>query len=470
MYAHLSRVVWNAIRHSIPGDGWLRQVQGYGMVACYFGACAGDRMDFCCGVWDNGLQMIDRAEGESMESSERYPSYVATVAKALSAAPQPLSVEHLVEEVAGQRPNNKGTRSAVYRALKQLFQAVPVAPGRYGWLSNLLRDNYFRHTLSADEVRKGHLLLDELEHAVFFPQFFQYHRADARRVKVELFGGEMLQAEAAIERKTWCLRIGKPLTDWIDEQGGQAYDDIIIGVLDAGSGVYTLRLQPREARDEETIQSRNMEVAATAEELVVASRREQKMIPTWELAAMLIGRGLFGEMAPPDDLHLVLHTFSGLALQEGIGYTMAEHSPIMRSVVKPAAQYRSTDVEMKNNPFGGSPWNGDDWDDEDDEFGAAANNDDDGDDETCADYESYVDYFRESKVGGAPLSHDDYHLLEAELELLIGLEQEFGYLLPDQQRRVEELGERLFIDLDALRNDLDMPGGPGADDPPFWVN
>jgi hypothetical protein len=412
--------------------------------------------------------MTYKVEGEIMESSERYPGYVAKVAKALSAAPQSLSVDDLVEEVAGARAASRGARSVVHRALKELFQAVPVAPDRYGWLSNLLRGSYFRHTLAPEEVRKGILLLDELEHAAFFPQFFQYHRADARKIKVEFFGGDMIQAEAAIEKKTWCLRIGKPLVDWIDEQGGQPHDDLIIGVLDAVSGVYTLRLQPHEVRDEELIQTHNMELAALAEELVNGRRRDEKLIPTWELAAMLIGRGVFAETTPPDDLHLVLHTFSGLALQEGIGYTMLDHSSITRGAMKSAAQFRTADAEMRNNPFGGPPWNADDWDD--DEFSAEDDEQNDGDDDSCADYESYVEYFRENKTPGSPLSHDDYHLLEAELELLIGLEQEFSYLLPEQMRRVDELADRLFIDLDALRNDLDMPGNPGMDDPPFWVN
>lgn len=401
-----------------------------------------------------------------METSERYPGYVAKVAKALSAAPQALSIDELIAEVGGsQHAASKGARSIVLRALNQLYQAVPVAPGRYGWFSNLLRDNYIRHTLTPDEVRKGHLLLDELEHAIFFPQFFQYHRADTRKVKVELYGGETILADAAIERKTWCLRLGRPMIDWIDELGGQANDDLIIGVLDAESGVYTLRLQPREVRDEEVIQDRNMEMAAIAEELVSGTRREQKMIPTWDLAALLVGRGLFAETTPPDDMHLVLHTFSGLALQEGIGYTMLDHSTITRSAVKPTAQFRTADVEMRNDPTAGPSWDADDWDDDDD-FDAESEDDDD----TCADYDSYVEYFQENKTPGAPLSHDDYHLLEAELELLIGLEREFGYLLPEQQRRVDDLAERLFIDVDALRNDLDMPGGPGMDDPPFWVN
>ncbi|MBK8049082.1 MAG: hypothetical protein IPK16_19400 [Anaerolineales bacterium] len=71
---------------------------------------------------------------------------------------------------------------------------------------------------------------------------------------------------------------------------------------------------------------------------------------------------------------------------------------------------------------------------------------------------------------GAPLGHGDYHLLEAELELL-GLEQEFGYLLPEQQARVQALAERLFIDPEVLRSrEQDAPDEGDFDEPPFWQN
>ena len=50
---------------------------------------------------------------------------------------------------------------------------------------------------------------------------------------------------------------------------------------------------PREMRDEAALQERNMQVALVAEELVASSRRADKLLPTWELAAMLIGRGVY---------------------------------------------------------------------------------------------------------------------------------------------------------------------------------
>ncbi|MCB0149992.1 MAG: hypothetical protein KDE01_20380, partial [Caldilineaceae bacterium] len=95
------------------------------------------------------------------------------------------------------------------------------------------------------------------------------------------------------------------------------------------------------------------------------------------------------------------------------------------------------------------------------------------DEDSCPDYESYLEGFRMADIDEPPLSHSDYHLLEAELETLLGLEQEFGYLLPEQGKRVDELAIRLFIDPESLRGDDGVnPSGfaDDDDDTPFWQN
>jgi hypothetical protein len=111
--------------------------------------------------------------------------------------------------------------------------------------------------------------------------------------------------------------------------------------------------------------------------------------------------------------------------------------------------------------------------DEDEPFGMESGED------TCPDYESYLESHRMAGEPGAPLSHSDYHLLEAELETLLGLEQEFGYLLAEQSKRVDDLAERLFIDPESLRDFDDFDDGlddgldEGLDDDdqsPFWKN
>ena len=108
-----------------------------------------------------------------MSNAERYPSYLSCVVQVLSASAHPMSLDALISTIERQRPITKGARQAVHRAIKQLYQAVPVAPNRFGWLSRLLDRNIFRHPLSSEEARRGFIMLDELEHAVFFPEFFQ---------------------------------------------------------------------------------------------------------------------------------------------------------------------------------------------------------------------------------------------------------------------------------------------------------
>lgn len=406
-----------------------------------------------------------------MEQSERYPSYITSVANALSTSSQPLSVDALVDKVRGQRPIGKGVRSAVYRALKQLYQAVPVGHGQYGWLSHLLRDNVFRHPLTNDEVRRGFLLLDELEHAVFFPQFFQTHRPDSRRLSIELYNGPTLEAEAAVERRTWSLRMGAPLAEWIDEIGGQGRDDLIITVLDAHAGQYLVRLQPREARDEDAVRDRSLLIAMAAEDLVADSRRSGKPMPTWELAALLIGRGMFLDPVPPDDLHLALQRYSMLALTNGQGYMLKDPhdvgspSKTSRAAFPPAIPDGDRERRPDRQPWTSSEGEQDVMNYEPDFFG-------DDDSDSCQDYEDYLEQHEEAGAKGEPLAHGDYHLLEAELEMLIGLEQEFGYLLPDQSHRVDELAERLFIDADALRKlvEEESEEDDDLDGPAFWQN
>jgi hypothetical protein len=417
-------------------------------------------------LWHNGDVKPESQEGVGMEQSERYPSYVASVANALSTSVQPLTIDALVENVRGQRPTSKGVRSAVYRALKQLYQAVPVGEGQYGWLTHLLQGNVFRHPLSGEEARRGFLMLDELEHAVFFPQFFQTHRPDSRNLKIELMGGEVVECEAAIERRTWSLRLGAPFVDWVEEQGGQGHDDIIIMVMDAAAGHYLLRLQPREVRDEDAIHDRNMIVALAAEELVADWRRSGQVVPTWELAALLIGRTLFTDSTPPDDLHLLLQRHSNLALLNGKGYVIksAQDAGSTRAPArsKSSSSIESTSVglprQLENSSEGEMDFGPEDFED--------------GEVDSCQDYEEYLEQLAESGRLTTPLSHSDYHLLEAELEMLVSLEQEFGYLLPDQQTRVNELADRLFIDPEVLRN-MEQEGyddDDAMDGPQFWQN
>jgi hypothetical protein len=89
--------------------------------------------------------------------------------------------------------------------------------------------------------------------------------------------------------------------------------------------------------------------------------------------------------------------------------------------------------------------------------------------EYCEGYQSYLTEFYNVNSDQSPLSHIEFHLLEAELEMLVGLEQEFGYLMPEQEQRKLELAERLFIDLNYFFDDGDLDQSD-FDEPPYWDN
>lgn len=436
-------------------------------------------------------------------AKDNHPSYVSCVADILSSSAVPLSVDSLVSRVQAQRPVGRGVKSAIYQAINKLYQAIPVAPGRYGWLSYLLRDQWFRHPLNSVEIRKGFLLLDELEHAVFFPQFFQDQESDARTVQIELMGGPVIVATANIEQGTWALRLGTPFVEWVDAVGGTTHDDLLICAQDAVGGKYFARLQPREARQEEVITERNRQLVHAAEQIVSADRKSRSAVPVAELAAALAGRGLFNHPVPPDDMHYVLHEFSRLRLYDDLGYAFEENIPsVKRNFNRHQAEGRSSNgnVDVSELPAWLEPeakwtsWHDNyaqDFVDNDldefdsmammDEFGNDPNGifwgiddseaaDDDTASELCEGYQSYLSEFYNVQSNEKPLSHMEFHLLEAELEMLVGLEQEFGYLMPEQERRKLDLAERLFIDLSYFSDDTDWDQPGGFDDPPFWEN
>jgi hypothetical protein len=439
-----------------------------------------------------------------------HPSYQSCVANILSASAAPLTMDTLLTRIEAQRPVGKGVRSAVYQAINKLYQAISVAPGQYGWLSSLLKNQWFRHPLNSVEIRKGFLLLDELEHAVFFPEFFQAHQADNRTVRIELLGGPTIEAQADIEQGTWALRLGLPFVEWVDQIGGATHDDLLIWVKDAQSGDYGIRLQPRESRQEEVIDERNRKLVWLAEEIVSNDRKTRTAIPVWELAAALIGRGLYANDVPPDDMHYVLHEYSRLRLYDDLGYAFEDQIPPLRAYSQAENRLRRTGTDLSAP----SPWmqSESSWPTWQEEFEASFLSDsfdfddasledsyvgdsyfDDGyaeemdilwtfpeevgefeDDadlasEYCEGYQSYLAEFYNGTSEQPPLSHMEFHLLEAELEMLVGLEQEFGYLMPEQEDRKNELAERLFIDLNYFYDDSDWDQSD-YDDPPYWQN
>ncbi|MBP7963087.1 MAG: hypothetical protein KBG20_17935 [Caldilineaceae bacterium] len=419
-----------------------------------------------------------------MSKTSIYPSYAECVTLVLREADSPVSMDALLAAVESMRPVTKSARGAVYQAIGKLHQAVPVSEGHFGWLSNLLRGNTFRHTLSKTELRRGVIYLDEMLHTVLAPDFFQTQRMDLRPVQLTLNGESApLSIPITIDRKVWALKFGESLAKWVDAAGGQPQDDVMIQVDDAEAGRFTLRLQPKEMRDAQAMDLRNLAVAIVAEEILRLDRKLRTFMPVWDLVALLIGQGLFQDPIPPDELHLIMARYSTLRYHQGQGYALPDTYNSFNLRGAPDERARAPfDPFLEPDPslVFGQEYGYDDnsgmdnvslWDDEDLADEADLLDPDDLENLPCPDYQAYLDVYETLDFDDTPLGHDEYHLLEAELEGLVSLEYEFGYLMPDQEARKIQLGERLFIDPDSMYDNFgDDMDTSDMDGPPFWEN
>ncbi len=390
--------------------------------------------------------------------------YSGTIANALQSAPHLMSIEELASTIVHQMPRGSDSVAMAELAVDALFQAVEVESNQYGWLTNLVDGTVLRHPLTSEEARQGFLLLDELEHAVFFPEFFQTHRSDERILQVELFGGPVIPSEAYIERKTWSLRLGPQFIAWLDEQGGQGRDDIIITAINVSEGRYSLRLHPREARDNGLIQNRNVQLTLKAEEIVSKEQQSKGSMTTWDLAAGLLVQDIYRESVPPDDLHCVLHQYSLLHFDSNLGYTIKDEGTGLISAPDNQKLYAGNDNVVRrldskydvpaSNELIGAPH----------ETGSSNQPTED-------EYERYLDKLFQSGIMDSPFTEQEYNVLRAELDSLVSLEQQFGYLLTEQRNRQHDLFTCLLIEPGAISDDdIDLPSRSDFDEPPRWGN
>jgi hypothetical protein len=425
--------------------------------------------------------------------TDQTPDFAAKLAKALSASPRPLTIEALATDLCGLQSVGAATQRTVEQTLHGLYQAVPVGHNQYGWLSNLLTGATFCHPLSASEIETGRMLLDELEHSVFFPEFFQDHRHEPRTVEIAIFGGDTVRAQPLLRRKVWTLDLGNEYAQWLFDLGVESGDVILIHVVDARAGRYEIRARLRELRDERAIEARNIRMAMLAEELAADDSRKREFMPAWDLAARLIGRGFFSDPLPPEDLHYVLSEYSMLRLVKGAGFQLDMQGAATTYGAQPGAEAhdrqdfdtmdasssRGFSISGNTAYADGPPHNRESYGTQTDLEGdsgmdveSGMDDETDFDDEICPAYQIYLDSYAEDPGNFVQLEHDEFHLLEAELDMLIQLEIEFDGLLPEQEARKNALVDRLYIDPETLASMMswDASDDPYEEDPPFWLN
>lgn len=412
--------------------------------------------------------MEKRRDDATISQDVHYLHMVDAVASMLRESLTPVENRELVAMLLRDFNVDEGEVEELLRqTLANLYQAVEVTPEQYGWLTTLLDGKNVRHPLTEQEATSGFLLLDELEHAVLFPEFFQTHQPDDRILEIQLFGGPLIPAEAYIENKTWALRLGDRFSEWVDMLGGQGRDDLVIMVDDAAAGKYTLRLLPREIRDDNQIQSRNVQLSLLAEETVQRVYEPNIAMHTWDIAAALLATDLLMDMTPPDDMHCVLHQYSMLRFNGKVGYVYDPNdngSVATGSKPKSFPPFGFSEPSEKTSVATGSASTKIDPEKTQELLVNAALFDAKAD----ADYEYYVETLQQIGLADVPLTQQDFLLLKAELKALMHIERDCGHLLNEQRTRRHELISYLLIRPETLLDDGDIPDSDDYDDPSCW--
>lgn len=245
---------------------------------------------------------------------------------------------------------------------------------------------------------------------------------------------------------------------------------MLINVIDAEEGYYELRTRLREMRDDRIVEERNIRLAMIAEELVAEGSLQKTTVPVWDLAARLIGRGFFKHKNPSDDLHYVLSEYSILQFEEGEGYRLAkatrnEPSKPVYSVEEAREILSELLSEWQQRESVLNKLHADRVDDrlvdEIDMLAHGTTCNLDGEGQECLGYQEYLRRHNYELGNEVPLNHEQYHLLEAEMNVLFSLELEFGMLLPEQENRIDQLTRRLLLN-SGSHESIDWGGSDDA--------
>jgi len=232
------------------------------------------------------------------------PNYTELTHRVVREAPEPLSLDAIVAQVVERAgAATKNPKNTVRSALAQSLAIVRLPDGRYGWKSRLINGAIHRVALSEEDLDEALLFVGEATRDLLLPTRHDDKYGPKGPPAFELEAGPTLIAPVHGELSgRYQVELGAPFWEWLEERGAKPGDSLLLTAVDGDARRYHLRHEPRAARDEATILSRNGELIDTAVGLVQATRGRS---PIWEIVGLLNARGLFHHPTPPDPFELL---------------------------------------------------------------------------------------------------------------------------------------------------------------------
>jgi tetratricopeptide (TPR) repeat protein len=240
--------------------------------------------------------------------SKRPTSYTELVYNVLREADEPLTIELIMDRVNERRAiTTKKPRNTIRGVLSQGRQIIRVEQGLYWYLPHLLPGSVLRIPLRGANVDQQPLALPSEVMYALWPSFHEGRaRRNLRPVQARFPGREVasLSLDLLAIGGNWGSPMPDPLRSSLSDLAATEGDSIVFLIVDGEAGTIDAWYEPRHARNEDMIATRNREIADTVAEIL--SEGERHGVAPWRLCNLLLARGAYRSDVPPDPLSDVL--------------------------------------------------------------------------------------------------------------------------------------------------------------------
>ncbi|NTW97358.1 MAG: plasmid pRiA4b ORF-3 family protein [Oscillochloris sp.] len=212
-----------------------------------------------------------------------------------------LSLDQIVARVLrlSGGETTKNLKQTVRSALGQSSAIIYTPERGYGWKSRVLNGAVQRLVILEADLADHELMIDDFQRDLLQPNGPGDHTYGVRGLpQLELAGGPTIEV-GPIPRpfEDDLLSLPDIFWEWLEGQGAQPGDSLLLSVIDAEARRYGLCYEPATARDEQAIAARGQQVVDAAVSFVHRARG-RTMIS--EIAAHLNASGIFHQTpAPP---------------------------------------------------------------------------------------------------------------------------------------------------------------------------
>ncbi|WP_129629520.1 plasmid pRiA4b ORF-3 family protein [Candidatus Oscillochloris fontis] len=266
-----------------------------------------------------------------------------------------ISLDAIVEGVRilaeGAGATSKNLKQTVRNAIKDSTAIIFIAERGYGWKSHLINGAVQRIVLDEVDLAERELLIDDFQRDLFQPNGPGHYKYGVQGLpKIELADGPSIEV-GSIPRafEDDILSLPDDFWVWLEAQGAQPGDSLLLSVIDADARRYRFSYEPLATCDTQAVAERGVQLLNAALKFVHV-RQGQTIIP--EMASYLNASGIFHQIpAPPPFEQLWTPEVWGPIIEhyDVSPYNLGGYDPLGEALINQMITGETYDQEVDTN-------------------------------------------------------------------------------------------------------------------------